>query len=72
MVWNNYSAERKAIFLRTAHEIFETNKLELMAENLDYCLYSVFTVGAMTALWSNPFFMRMTEVSGWDYKILSF
>ena len=43
-----------------------------MAENLDYCLYSVFTVGAMTVLWSNPFFMRMTEVSGWDYKILSF
>jgi len=50
VVWNNYSAERKAIFLRTANEIFETNKLELMAENLDYCLYSVFTVGAMTAL----------------------
>ena len=29
-------------------------------------------LGAMTALWSNPFFMRMTEVSGWDYIILSF
>ena len=29
-------------------------------------------LGAMTALWSNPFFMRMTEVSDWDYIILSF
>ena len=29
-------------------------------------------LGAVTALWSNPFFMRMTEVSGWDYIILSF
>ena len=29
-------------------------------------------LGAMTPLWSNPFFMRMTEVSGWDYIILSF
>ena len=29
-------------------------------------------LGAMTALWSNPFFIRMTEVRGWDYIILSF
>ena len=29
-------------------------------------------LGAMTALWSNPYFMRMTEVSGWDYLIISF
>ena len=29
-------------------------------------------LGAMTALWSNPFFMRMTEVSRWDYILLSF
>jgi len=29
-------------------------------------------LGTITALWSNPFFMRMTEVNGWDYIILSF
>ena len=43
-----------------------------MAEHLDYCFCSVLLLGAMTAIWSNPFFMRMTEVSGWDYIILSF
>ena len=29
-------------------------------------------LGTITALWNNSFFMRMTEVSGWDYIILSF
>ena len=28
--------------------------------------------GTVTALWSNPFFIRMTEVSDLDYVILSF
>ena len=28
--------------------------------------------GSVTALWSNPFFIRMTEVSDLDYVILSF
>ena len=28
-------------------------------------------LGAMTVLWNNPIFMRMTEVSGWDYIIIS-
>ena len=27
-------------------------------------------MGTMTALWSNPYFIRMTEVSVWDYLIL--
>jgi len=29
-------------------------------------------LGTITALWNNSFFIRMTEVSGWDYIILSF
>ena len=29
-------------------------------------------LGTITALWDNPFFIRMTEVNGWDYIILSF
>ena len=29
-------------------------------------------LGTITAIWNNPFFIRMTEVSGWDYIILSF
>ena len=28
-------------------------------------------MGTMTALWSNPFFIRMTEENVWDYLILS-
>ena len=29
-------------------------------------------LGTITALWNNSFFIRMTEVNGWDYIILSF
>jgi len=29
-------------------------------------------LGTITALWNNSFFIRMTEVSVWDYIILSF
>ena len=29
-------------------------------------------LGTITALWNNSLFIRMTEVSGWDYIILSF
>ena len=29
-------------------------------------------LGPITALWNNSFFIRMTEVNGWDYIILSF
>ena len=28
-------------------------------------------MGTMTALWSNPYFIRMTEENVWDYLILS-
>ena len=28
-------------------------------------------MGTMTALWSNPYFIRMTEENIWDYLILS-
>ena len=29
-------------------------------------------LGTITALWNTSFFIRMTEVNGWDYIILSF
>ena len=29
-------------------------------------------LGTITAIWNNSFFIRMTEVNGWDYIILSF
>ena len=29
-------------------------------------------LGTITSLWNNSFFIRMTEVNGWDYIILSF
>ena len=29
-------------------------------------------LGTITALWNNSFFIRITEVNGWDYIILSF
>jgi len=29
-------------------------------------------LGTITALWNNSFFIRMTELNGWDYIILSF
>ena len=29
-------------------------------------------LGKITDLWNNSFFIRMTEVNGWDYIILSF
>ena len=29
-------------------------------------------LGTITDLWNNSFFIRMTEVNGWDYIILSF
>ena len=28
-------------------------------------------MGTLTALWLNPYFIRMTPVTGWDYLILS-
>ena len=28
-------------------------------------------MGTLTALWHNPYFIRMTTVRGWDYLILS-
>ena len=28
-------------------------------------------MGTLTALWNNPYFIRMTPVTGWDYVILS-
>ena len=28
-------------------------------------------MGTLTALWHNPYFIRMTPVTGWDYLILS-
>ena len=33
---------------------------------------SFLLLGTITALWNNSFFIRMTEVNGWDYIILSF
>ena len=72
MVRNNLGSERNVIFLKTANEIIKTIKLKGMAEYLDYCFSSFLLLGTITALWNNSFFIRMTEVNGWDYIILSF
>ena len=40
--------------------------------NLIVASVAFLLLGTITALWDNPFFIRMTEVNGWDYIILSF
>ncbi len=43
-----------------------------MAEYLDYCFSSFFAVGNNYCSLEQFLFIRMTEVNGWDYIILSF
>ena len=74
MVRNNLSAERNVIFLRKANEIIKTIKLKVKEwlSTLIIASASFLLLGTITALWNNSFFIRMTEVNGWDYIILSF
>ena len=72
MVRNIFSAERNVIFLRTANEILKQINLNELLSTLIIASAAFLLLGTITALWNNSFFIRMTEVNGWDYIILSF
>ena len=69
---NNFSAERNVIFLMTTNKILKQISLNEWLSTLIIASAAFLLLGTITALWNNSFFIRMTEVSVWDYIILSF